>query len=525
MPGDNGPQKGDGPQLDEEKIRDAIENAQPPPGTAGGAFEWPEPISLDNPVLPDLPTGKSVPWLDEMIRATATATETPPELAALMGLGAIAAAVQWKFIVQVHVGYVEPLNIWSCPALDSGNRKTPVLKAMTRPLLQWEREEAEAVNIQVDEAKSQRATAEAQIRELRNQAARTESADFERLSEQILQLEKELPEIPGVPRVWAQDVTSERLGVLMADNHERIALISDEGGIFDILAGRYSNGIPNLDLFLQSHSGSPVRVDRAGRPAVIMEQPALTMVLSPQPDLLSGLAAKPGFRGRGLLARFLYALAVSTLGQRTGSSSVVSDRVAADYAAGIHALLRLPVEGGPLPIELESDAHEEWLEFFREVEIQLRDGGRFEHMHDWAGKLPGAAARIAGILHCAKHAFGDPRAAKVDLTTMTEALDFAAPLADHALAVFDLMGADPALKAARKLWSWVRRERKTKLTFRDAHRALHGSFPRAADLEPAFEVLEERAHLRETTAPQSRPGPRSRTYEINPALTGQWRQT
>jgi len=48
----------------------------------------------------------------------------------------------------------------------------------------------------------------------------------------------------------------------MADNDEKMSVLSDEGGIFDILAGRYNGGIPNLDLFLQSHSGSSVRVDR-----------------------------------------------------------------------------------------------------------------------------------------------------------------------------------------------------------------------------------------------------------------------
>lgn len=248
------------------------------------------------------------------------------------------------------------------------------------------------------------------------------------------------------------------------------------------------------------------------------------MVLSPQPDLLSGLAAKPGFRGRGLLARFLYALPTSTLGYRTGLSSAVSDRVAGEYAKNIKALLGLSVEGGPSAIELASAAYEEWLDFFKTVEAELRDGGRYEHVRDWAGKLPGAAARIAGNLHCARYFAGKPGTAKLDLATMNEALEFAGVLADHALAVFDLMGADPALRAARKLWSWVQRERKPQFTFRDAHQALRGSFPRAEDLAPAFEVLMERAYLRELPAePQSRPGPRSKSYEVNPALAERWR--
>src|SRR4029078_5142104 len=103
----------------------------------------------------------------------------------------------------------------------------------------------------------------------------------------------------------------------MADNGEKMAILSDEGGIFDILAGRYSNGVPNLDLFLQAYHGSAYRVDRGSRPAVFLKRPALTLGLSPQPSVLRGLAGAPGFRGRGLLARPCFALPESTLGRRT----------------------------------------------------------------------------------------------------------------------------------------------------------------------------------------------------------------
>ena len=121
----------------------------------------------------------------------------------------------------------------------------------------------------------------------------------------------------------------------MADNDEKMSVLSDEGGIFDILAGRYNGGIPNLDLFLQSHSGSSVRVDRGSRKTVHMESPALTMGLSPQPEVLKSLTSKNGFRGRGLLARFLYALPESRLGFRLLDCDPVPDNVLHEYKNGI----------------------------------------------------------------------------------------------------------------------------------------------------------------------------------------------
>jgi hypothetical protein len=479
-------------------------------------IEWTEPIPLDNPQLPPLPNDIFPSWLNCMVEAVAEATETPRELGALTGLGVVAAAVQKKFIAVVPRGHSEPLNVWANVVLDSGNRKTAVLSRMTEPLLQWEREQAAAIRQEAAEAQSRRATAEARISELRKHAARAKAEDFEDISRQIMQLESQLPEIPRVPRFWTQDVTPEKLGALMAEQLERMAIISDEGGIFDILAGRYNNGIPNLDLFLQSHAGSPVRVDRGSRSAVVMANPALTMALTIQPDVLNGLASKQEFRGRGLLARCLYMLPVSRLGYRRGDTAAVPADVASQYERGIRALLAFQVTEPPIAIELSPEAYRAWLAFSRTVECELRDGARFEHIRDWAGKLPGAAARIAGLLHCAEYAFSNPGVVTLSAATMEHALQFAAVLSEHALAVFDLMGADAALKAARKVWSWIVRNRKPQFTFRDAHQGLRGSFPRAADLRPAFEVLVERSHIREIVRAQHRGGRPSERFEVHP---------
>jgi hypothetical protein len=61
------------------------------------------------------------------------------------------------------------------------------------------------------------------------------------------------------------DVTAEALTSFLAEQGGRAAVISTEGGIFDIIAGRYSKS-PNMDIYLKGHSGDEVRVDRKGRP-------------------------------------------------------------------------------------------------------------------------------------------------------------------------------------------------------------------------------------------------------------------
>lgn len=462
------------------------------------AIEDPEPISLDALEVPAFPTSLIPPaWLRDMIEATSAATETPSELPLLLGLAVTATTVQKKFTVEPEPGYTEPLNIWVCPALDSGNRKTAVLREMTAPLLGYERQHAVTIAQDVARAETARRLAEDRIKYLRQRAAKAQGADADSLRQELFDEELALPEVPKALRLWCQDVTPEKLGQLMADHGEKMAILSDEGGLFDILAGRYSQGVPNLDLFLQAHSGAPYRVDRGSRPPVFMENPALTIALSPQPAVLRGLAKTPSFRGRGLLARELYALPSSPLGRRTLAARPVPGEVRASYATHIHALLNQAAQenGQPHTLVFSADAYREWKAFQRHVEDQLSDGGAFEHIRDWAAKLPGSVARLAGILHCAEYAGGAPHHSPIGPSTMEAALALGALLERHALAVFSLMSVDSTLDAAQKVWGWVLRQRQATFSKRDAFQALKGSFPDMASVQPAFEILVERGHL------------------------------
>ena len=150
------------------------------------------------------------------------------------------------------------------------------------------------------------------------------------------------PDLPTIPRLWARDITPEKIGQVMAENHERIALFSDEAGIFDIMGGRYSSGGSQIS----TSSYKRTRAFRIGwtggsRPPITMKHPALAIGISPQPSVLRALGENKVFRGRGLLARLLYAMPTSLLGKRTFSGNPVSPAVSARYAAHIQALLSI----------------------------------------------------------------------------------------------------------------------------------------------------------------------------------------
>ena len=431
--------------------------------TSAHDLEDPEPILLDENDIPEVSPGiLPVQWLRDFIAAVARSTETPSELSLLMCLAVIATTVQRRLAIEVEPGYTEPLNIMAMPALGSGNRKTKVVTETTAPLLEFERElAADQAEIIVRAAQERRLT-EDRIKHLRQKAARAKASDLETLKDDLFAEEAKLKDVPVQRRLWCQDVTIEKLGSLMAEQSEAMSIISDEGGFFDILAGRYSpSGAPNLDLVLQGHAGAPFRVDRGSRPSVFMESPALTLALSPQPEVIKGLASQPGFRGRGLIARQLIMLPKSRLGRRTLQTVPIPGEIKASYHRHVTALLKRPprLDGKPYLLQLSPDAHKAWKGFQRRVEDELRDGGMFEHMRDWASKLPGAVARITGLIHCATYADGSPQLQHVELPSMEAALSLGDLLGRHAVAAFSLMGSDSKMEAARKSgpgWSGIR---------------------------------------------------------------------
>ncbi len=114
-----------------------------------------------------------------MVVAVSDATETPIELAALQGLAVLSACVQRTFIIQVKPGYTEPLSLWTLTALESGNRKSTVMHTMASPLMEYERQQAEAVKADITRVQSERESIESRIEDLRMKGAKGNLKDFE----------------------------------------------------------------------------------------------------------------------------------------------------------------------------------------------------------------------------------------------------------------------------------------------------------------------------------------------------------
>ncbi|HYZ08349.1 MAG TPA: DUF3987 domain-containing protein, partial [Pseudonocardiaceae bacterium] len=134
---------------------------------------------------------------------------------------------------------------------------------------------------------------------------------------------------------------------------------------------------PILDLWLKAHAGDVLSVDRKGRPAEHIEHPALTLLLTAQPAVLAAIARHQAFRGRGLLARFLYALPESNIGRRRIGAAPVPDDVTETYEQHVRKLAEdLSGWTDPAVLTLDADAHELLLATERMIEPQLGEDGQ-----------------------------------------------------------------------------------------------------------------------------------------------------
>ncbi len=335
-----------------------------------------------------------------------------------------------------------------------------------------------------------------------------EIAAFQR---KLLELEEEA----ALPlRLLADDTTPEALVSLMAANGGRMGVISDEGGIFDIIAGKYSSGKANLDVFLKAYTGSPLRVDRKGREPEEVECPTLTMLLMVQPVVLETIMENTEFAGRGFLARPLYALPPSLVGRRHYRTPPIPKETAEDYTTAVYALLSIPDEEEAQMLKVSPEADAEAERFFEALEPRLPD--ELEDLDGWAAKYHGQIMRIAGILHCCEH-FQDAAAVPVSLQTMQAAETIGAYFLEHTQAAFQIMGMaeSKALKDAKYILRRFREDGRTEINKRDLIR-LCQRFASAEDMEPGLSELVRRGYIRIETMKSGKPGKPPQTVYWNP---------
>lgn len=492
--------------------------------------EWEPPIPLDALNVPDFPLDAlpSELWgFRGFCAGVSESLQIPIEMAVMIGLAVAGALLAKRMVVHVRADWFEAVNLFLAILLPPAERKSATYRLMTEPLCEIERREIARMASIVAQAAFEVDAMKAEQQHLKLIIAKQgDGAQAARL--RASEIARKLAEykVPVLPKLILDDVTPEAVSRTLSEQGGRVAIMSAEGDLFDIIGGRYSrDGAPNLGVFLKGHAGDDIRVDRVSkdRPSEIVRNPALTIALTAQPVLLHGLLSRPGFRGRGLLARFCWVMPESRVGRRAISEQPIPTVLKAKYAELIEGLA-LPEkhdEAGKVlatVVELTPDAREAFKAFETATERELSSSGSLAMLTDWGGKLCGLVARLAGILHGMQHAPSGAIETPISRRTIESAITIGRYLTEQAKAAFGEMGADPAVSMARRILDWVRDSEMTEFTKRDAFQRFKSSIQTVDGLDAPLRVLRNHGYIRDRIQEREpgKPGrPGSPVYEVN----------
>lgn len=473
---------------------------------------WPVPTPLAPTAGPPLSADALPDPLRSYALALAESLQVPLDMTAAAVLGALSAAAARKAKIEPAPGHVEPLNLFVVVVSASGQRKSAVFAAAaTKPLADYERAKADERAADVRERHVEREKLEHE----RN--AEKKKGNWARVAEidHALELKPELHHF----RLLAGDATAQALGTLLHQQGGRIAVVDAEPGAFTQMAGRYSKGEPELDVYLRGHAGDTLRVDRVSkeRPPEYVEAPALTLLLGAQPDAVRALASVDGAVGRGLLGRILWCVANDVRGTRdVRRAQPVPAAVASAYGDCLRKLLDRPaaldVEGLDC-LTFDAEAQRLWYDFAEGVERRVAPGGDLRDISGggdgWGDKFAGFVARIAGLFHLAAQA----AAARAEKTNTVAAAPTEKVTADtlrmairvgewalaHARVAFGVAGSSPGVAAAQAILDHLRRApRVEEWSQHDVKQALRSKalWAKAEALDPGFKLLAEHGWIR-----------------------------
>ncbi len=362
-------------------------------------LEWQQPESFDSlkKTIP-FPMKSLPPLLSEYLQAVSDYVQVVPEMAILPMLSVLALCSQGKAVIKSPGNsYTEPLNLYTITVASPGERKSGVLKEFMRPVEEFQRRYNEIHAPEVEKYRTERAFLEnKKIIAMRGKNADLQTAQA--ITKQISSLKKKHELVLTV-----NDATPEALAIEMYRQGGKLGIIDDEGSIFDVLSGIYSNGSVNINIVLKAYDCSPYTILRCGKENIELQSPMLTMGLMVQPEHFIDAMNNRQFVGRGLVHRFLFSFPESKNGNLNLTSPDIPEILQNKYNNLIDRLLRMQSPSALPVIQCDKSAELLFSDYFYHLQKEMRDGGEFENMKEWASKQFGRALRIAGILHLCEH--------------------------------------------------------------------------------------------------------------------------
>jgi hypothetical protein len=429
--------------------------------------------------------------------------------------------------VELKPGWTERPSVYAAAVGRPGSAKSPALKAVAAHVYSRQARLKAEHDAAMREYELQKAAYDAAVK----RSGRSESGGRLRIrrpeddeAPAVPPPEKPVP--PVLHRTYASDTTVEALAPVLAANPRGVTVIRDELTAWVAAMNQYKAGRgADRQFYLAAWAGEPLCVDRKGQGGVpiIVPHPFLCVVGCLPPDMVGSLREKHNVSD-GFLDRILFAYPDATPIAGHNDICVTDERAAAwrdtlDFLSGLNMA---PNDGGgcrPYFVRLTPEGREAWKHFLDSHAAEM-NGPDFPDglLGPWS-KFRGYGARLALILQLLRAAQKDGTEETVDEQSVRGAARLVDYFKGHAAKVYRELDASRLVADCRKVLRWIRRERLTTFSKRDAHNALQGTFKTVDELEPVLGLLTRHHYIR--LAPQAgREGAgrkASPVYEVNPA--------
>ena len=471
--------------------------------------------------LPDFPLDCLPAGLRDFVQQLAACKQAPVDAAAVSLLSVFSMAEGGRFMVDPGIAAVYQLgiNLFTMTVMESGTGKSEIMNVLKKPIedfvkdYNWKNRE----KIAMDENWS--SVLRERVSKAKKQCV-SGKADYSDLEEAQRELDAFRP--MKKLRCITDNATSEALENLLAENNGVMSVVSTEGGVIDIMGGRYSkDGGSNIDIYLHGYSNESFDKDRAGQGHVHVDHLYLNVIFSIQPRVLKDFMRRD-FIEKGMTSRFLYSIPRELEERLLRDSPNIEPLVLADYENKIRDIMSIERNvGAPYELRFSKEATELMISYNDDA-IQKRIKEDLACIKRTARRIIGQTIRLAGVLHLMAYGSEAVEKREISAQTVEKAIRLTNYFLEHTKAAHKTVEDSEEIKNLKYVWEKCRGLKVPEFSSDVLREKCRGRLRTNEEQKPYITGLIERGYLRELPEDKKNKGkdgrPMAARYRINPLL-------
>ncbi|ALU13265.1 hypothetical protein ACH52_0434 [Eubacterium limosum] len=471
--------------------------------------------------LPDFPLDCLPAGLRDFVQQLAACKQAPVDAAAVSLLSVFSMAEGGRFMVDPGIAAVYQLgiNLFTMTVMESGTGKSEIMNVLKKPIedfvkdYNWKNRE----KIAMDENWS--SVLRERVSKAKKQCV-SGKADYSDLEEAQRELDAFRP--MKKLRCITDNATSEALENLLAENNGVMSVVSTEGGVIDIMGGRYSkDGASNIDIYLHGYSNESFDKDRAGQGHVHVDHLYLNVIFSIQPRVLKDFMRRD-FIEKGMTSRYLYSIPRELEERLLRDSPNIEPLVLADYENKIRDIMSIERNvGAPYELRFSKEATELMISYNDDA-IQKRIKEDLACIKRTARRIIGQTIRLAGVLHLMAYGSEAVEKREISAQTVEKAIRLTNYFLEHTKAAHKTVEDSEEIKNLKYVWEKCRGLKVPEFSSDVLREKCRGRLRTNEEQKPYITGLIERGYLRKLPEDKKNKGkdgrPMAARYRINPLL-------